>query len=297
MEQQFTWRNTCKAYLFLLPALIILFTFNIYPIIKSFLMSFYTDYDFYQNIVYQLGFDNFVYLFQDQNFRKALLNTTLYVLGVVPISIILSLSIALLVNQKIRFSSVFRTIYFLPFVTSVVAVATVWSWIFHSDYGLANYFLQLVGIQPVKWLTSPVFAMPTLILLSVWKGLGFNIVIFIAGLQTIGKEYYLAAKIDHASSWNRFRYITLPLLMPTTFFVSIVSVINAFKVFDEVYALFNGKAGPGNSTLTVVFYVYRKFYEEWEFGIASAAAFVLFIIIVLFTVLQFYIGKKLSYSK
>ncbi|WP_079710049.1 carbohydrate ABC transporter permease [Paraliobacillus ryukyuensis] len=287
-----TWKSTLKALLYLLPALLILVTFNIYPIVKSFLMSFYTDYDFFKNIINERGFSNFIELFQDPNFIQALQNTVIFVIGVVPISIILSLAIAILLNSKIKFSGLFRTIYFLPFVTSVVAVAIVWSWIFHSDYGLLNYFLGWFGVDPIDWLTDPTFAMPALIILSIWKGLGFNIIIFLAGLQSVNEQYYLAAKVDGASAWHRFKSVTLPLLSPTMFFVSIISIINAFKVFDEIFALFNGKPGPANSALTVVYYVYQKFYEEWEFGLASAAAFVLFIIVFLFTIIQLIIGRK-----
>ncbi|SER56886.1 multiple sugar transport system permease protein [Gracilibacillus ureilyticus] len=287
-----TWNSTLKAFLYLLPALLILIVFNIYPIIKSFLMSFYTEYDFYNDIVYKYGLSNFSDILNDPNFIKAVINTTVFVIGVVPISIITSLAIAVMLNSKVKGLSFFRTIYFLPFVTSVVAVAIVWSWIFHSDYGLLNYFLGWFGIDPIQWLTDPTYSMPALIILSVWKGLGFNIIIFLAGLQNINRQYYLAAQVDGASAWHRFLSVTLPLLSPTMFFISIISIINAFKVFDEIFALFNGTAGPANSTLTVVYYVYQKFYEEWEFGLASAAAFVLFIIVFLFTLIQLSLGKK-----
>ncbi|KAB8129535.1 sugar ABC transporter permease [Gracilibacillus oryzae] len=287
-----TWKSTLRAFLYLLPALLILIVFNIYPIIKSFLMSLYTDYDFYNDVVYEYGLSNFSDIFQDPNFIKAIVNTTVFVIGVVPVSIVLSLAIAIMLNSKIKALSFFRTIYFLPFVTSVVAVAIVWGWIFHSDYGLLNYFLGFFGIDPIEWLTDPTYSMPALIILSVWKGLGFNIIIFLAGLQNINKQYYLAAQVDGASAWHRFLSVTIPLLSPTMFFISIISIINAFKVFDEIFALFNGRPGPANSTLTVVYYVYQKFYEEWEFGLASAAAFVLFIIVFLFTLIQLSLGKK-----
>lgn len=292
MLEKPTWKSTMKGYLYLLPALIILFVFNIYPIFKSFLMSFYTDYDFFNDVVYEYGLGNFIQLFQDPNFMTALTNTGIFVIGVVPISIAISLGIAMMLNSKIKFSGLFRTIYFLPFVTSVVAVAIVWSWIFHSDYGLLNYFLGWFGIDPIEWLNDPNYAMPALIILSIWKGLGFNIIIFLAGLQSVDAQYYLAAKVDGASKWNQFKHVTLPLLSPTLFFVSIISVINGFKVFDEVFALFNGRPGPANSTLTVVYYIYQKFYEEWQFGLASAAAFMLFIIIFLFTIIQLLFGKR-----
>lgn len=285
-------RDTAKAFLYLFPALLIIGVFVIYPMIKSFLMSFYADYDFFNDVVYRYGLDNFVYLWNDPVFHQALKNTLIFVLGVVPISIILSLWIALMLNSITVLSKFFRTIYFIPFVTSVVAVSIVWRWIFHSNYGIMNYFLGLFGIEPIQWLTSTEWAMPALIILAIWKGLGYNIIIFLAGLQTIGDSYYNAARIDGANRWNRFIHVTLPQLAPTTFFITIISIINSFKVFDEIYALFNGQAGPSNSALTVVYYVFNKFYGEWNFGVASAAAYVLFLIIFIFTLIQFYISKK-----
>ncbi|WP_113928400.1 sugar ABC transporter permease [Bacillus sp. P14.5] len=292
MDPKPTLLATLKALLYLLPALIILGVFNIYPIIKSFLMSFYTDYDYFNDIVNEYGFDNFTYIFSDPEFWQSMKNTIIFVVGVVPLSIIISLGIAILLNSKIKFKGLFRTIYFIPFVTSVVAVSIVWRWIFHTNYGILNFFLGWFGISPIEWLTDPKWAMPALIILSIWKGIGYNIVIFLAGLQTINQQYYLAARIDGASPWNRFLAITVPLLSPTTFFISIVSIINSFKVFDEVFALFDGKPGPAYSAQTVVYYIFEKFYNEWEFGIASAAAYVLFLVIFIFTLVQLYIGKR-----
>ncbi|TYR73441.1 sugar ABC transporter permease [Rossellomorea vietnamensis] len=292
MDPKPTLLATLKALLYLLPALLILGVFNIYPIIKSFLMSFYTDYDYFKDIVNEYGLDNFTYIFSDPEFWQSMKNTIIFVLGVVPLSIIISLGIAILLNSNIKFKGLFRTIYFIPFVTSVVAVSIVWRWIFHTNYGILNFFLGWFGISPIEWLTDPTWAMPALIILSIWKGLGYNIVIFLAGLQTINQQYYLAARIDGASPWNRFLAITVPLLSPTTFFISIVSIINSFKVFDEVFALFDGKPGPAYSAQTVVYYIFEKFYNEWEFGIASAAAYVLFLVIFIFTLVQLYIGKR-----
>lgn len=287
-----TWKNTAKAFLYLLPALVIIAVFNIYPIIKSFLMSFYSDYDFFRNIVYEYGLDNYQYIFNDPNFYLALKNTFIFVLGVVPSAIIISLVIAVFLNSKLRFTGLFRTIYFIPFVTATVAVAIVWRWIFHSDYGLLNYFLSLLGVSPVKWLTNPDTALFSLIILSVWKSLGFNIIILLAGLKNIDEQYYLAARVDGASRWQRFRRVTLPLLSPTIFFLSIMGIIRAFKVFNEVYALFNKNPGPLKSALTLVYYVFEKFYAEWKFGVAAGATYILFFIIFIFTLLQLYIGKK-----
>ena len=292
MNDKPTMKKTMKAILYLIPALLIIGTFSFYPIIKSFFMSFYTDYDYFKDLVFARGLDNYKFIFQDPEFWKSLQNTLIFVIGVVPLSIIISLVIATFLNQKIKFRGLFRTIYFIPFVTSVVAVSIVWRWIFHSQYGVLNYALGFLGISPIKWLSDPDWAMPSLIILAVWKGLGYNIIIFLSGLQNIDKQYYLAAKIDGAGAWERFKNITVPLLSSTTFFISIVSVINSFKVFDEVFALFGGQPGPAGSAETIVYYIYNKFYGEWNFGVASAAAYVLLFVIFIFTLIQLYIGKK-----
>ncbi|MBE3595501.1 MAG: sugar ABC transporter permease [Hydrogenibacillus sp.] len=287
-----TLTSTLKALLYLAPALAVLITFTVYPILQSLLLSFYADYDYFRDIVYRYGLDNYRFLLQDPDFHLALRNTAIFVLGVVPASIALSLAVAFLLNSRIRLRAFFRTVYFIPTVTSIVAVAIVWRWIFHSDYGLMNYVLSLFGISPIHWLTDPKWALPSLILFSIWKSLGYNIVLFLAGLASIPETYHQAARIDQASAWSRFWHITFPLLSPTTFFVSIVSIIGAFKVFDEVYALFGGSPGPLKSALTLVYYIYLKFYREQDYAVASAAAYVLFLITFVFTLIQLYIGKK-----
>lgn len=292
MIQKATWKSTLKAYLYLAPMLILMLVFNIYPIFKSLAMSFYTDYNFFQDIVNEYGFDNFVTIFNDPNFYIAMKNTFIFVLGVVPASILISLVIALMLN-KIKFlSSFFRTIYFLPFVTSTVAISLVWNWIYHTRFGLMNYFLGWIGIDPIGWLTDPDYALLGLIIMSVWKGLGFNIILFLVGLNNIDESYYSAAKIDGAGKWNQFRHITVPLLSPTTFLVTVTGIINNFKVFDEVYAMFQGRPGPGNSALTMVYYLYEKFYTEYNYGEAAAAGVVLFAIILFVTVLQLLYNRK-----
>lgn len=286
------FKSFLKGIMYVSPALIILTIFNIYPILKSFDMSFYTHYNYYKDIVYTRGLDNFYYIFNDREFLLALKNTFIYVLCVMPISIILSLFVAILLNSNIKFRGFFRTIYFIPFVTSTVAISMVWRWMYHADHGILNYLLQLIGLNPVKWLTDAKWAMPSLIILSVWKSLGYNIVIFLAGLQNIDDRYNFAAKIDGASKWQRIKNITIPLLSPTIFFVCIMTLISSFKVFGEVFALFDKQPGPLNSCLTMVYYIYNKFYNQYQYGIASAAVLILFIIISLFNLVQFYIGKK-----
>ncbi|MFL2132035.1 MAG: carbohydrate ABC transporter permease [Ruoffia tabacinasalis] len=292
MIQKPTLKSSLKAYLYLLPALVILVIFNIYPIYKSFAMSFYTDYNFFQNIVNAYGFDNFVKIFNDPNFYLAVRNTFIFVIGVVPVSIVLSLAIALLLNQIKWLSSFFRTVYFLPFVTSTVAISLVWSWIYHTRFGLMNYFLSFLGIDPIAWLTDPKYAMLAVVIMAIWKSLGFNIILFLVGLNNIDKTYYQVAEVDGAREWQRFTNITIPLLSPTTFLITVVGTINSFKVFDEVYAMFQGRPGPAKSTLTVVYYLYEKFYTEYQYGIAAAAGVVLFVIILIITLIQMIYNRR-----
>ncbi len=178
LNEKASLKSTAKAALYLLPMLVITITFNIWPIINSFLMSLYTKYDFYTDKVSAWGFDNFVYLWNDPDFHLAVRNTLVFVVGVVPITVILSLIIALLLNQVKIISGFFRTVYFLPFVTSTVAIAMVWNWMFHSNYGLINYFMGWFGVHPINWLTDPHYALLALIIMSIWKSLGFNIILF-----------------------------------------------------------------------------------------------------------------------
>lgn len=283
--------NTIKGLLYIFPAMLILTLFKIYPIIKSFSMAFYTDFDYLSGEVYKRGFDNFQYVLTDPDFYLALKNTFFFVLGVVPLSIIISLGFAILLNSKIKLGNFFRSVYFLPFVTSTVALSIIWRWIFNKDYGLANYFILLFGGKKINWLTNPKYTIPILVLFSIWKSMGYKIIIFLAGLQNIDKKYYLAAKIDGASRLKIFTHITLPLLTPTLFFISITSIIGAFKIFDEVFVLYNTSTGPLKSGLTIVYYIFNKFYRHWQFSIASAAAVVLFIIILIFTLIQLKISK------
>ena len=292
MKQKKLAFNQWKGLLYCLPALVIVAVFTIYPLFRAFLMSFYTKYKFSTDTVLSYGISNFTYILHDSVFQKALSNTFIYVLFVVPSSVCLSLVLAVLLNSNIKLRSFFQTVYFLPYVTSVVALGIVFGWLFHSKYGLINVGLEMLGIAPVQWLNRPKTALAALILFSIWKSLAFNIIIFLAGLQTIGKQYYQAARVDSASQWRVFSRITVPLLSPIIAYAFIIELIGSFKVYAEVYSLFGGKAGPANSCITVVYYLYQQFYVNWNFGIASAAAVVLFLIILAFTVLQLRIAKR-----
>lgn len=241
MNKKANWKSTLTAFGYLLPMLAVISVFTIYPIFKSVAMSFYTDYNLFTREVKGYGLENYQYLLQDPKFLQALKNTALYVVGVVPASLIISLCIALLLNSIPRLQSFFRSVYFLPFVTSTVAISVVWSWLYHSQYGLVNYILGIFGIEAVNWLNNPQMAMPAVIVMAIWKSLGFNVLLLLVGLNNIGDHYYQAAKVDGANAWGSFWNITLPLLRPTLFLLSVIGIINAFKVFDEVYSLFSGR--------------------------------------------------------
>lgn len=292
MIEKPTLKSSLKSLLYIAPMMLIITTFNLYPIIRSFLMSFYTDFNIYTQEVNEYGISNFIEVLQDPEFILAIRNAFIFVLGVVPASIIISLGIAVLLNKIKVLSGFFRSIYFLPFVTSTVAISIVWSWIYHSRFGLMNYALGLIGIEPIEFLTDPKYSMLALVIMAIWKGLGFNIILFLVGLNNIDENYYSAAKIDGARGWERFTNITIPLLGPTMFLVSVMGVINSFKVFDEVFALFQSRPGPAGSALTVVYYIFQKFYQESQYGIAAAAGIVLFLIILVFTLIQMAFNKK-----
>lgn len=285
-------RQSWSGYLYILPALVIVGVFTIYPLIRVFLMSTYEGYDFSSGTVKGYGPENFRYLLQDEVFHQALAHTFIYVLIVTPVTVGLSLLLAVALNSNIRSRGLFQTVYFLPYVTSIVAMGIVWSWIFHSTYGIVNYMLGLFGIAPVQWLNDPAMAMPTLILFSIWKGLAFNIVIFLAGLQNIDPQYYQAGRIDSAPKRRVFFRITVPLLSPMIVYAVVMEMIGSFKVYTEIYALFGGHAGPANSAVTMVYYIYDQFYGNWNFGVASAAAVVLFAVILAFTLLQLRVSKR-----
>lgn len=284
--------NQPVAWLYLAPALIILVVFRFYPIIKSFLMGFYTDFDYLNDVVYAVGLDNFKALLKDQDFALALKNTSSLVLFATPLSVSISLFFALLLNRIPHLRRFFQGIYFLPFVTSSVAISIVWAWLLNKDFGLVNSFLRFFGIAKVSWLTNPRLTLPILVTLSVWKGLGYRIIIWLAALQGIDRRFYAAAQIDGAGVWQRFRHITLPLLKPTLIFLTTTTMIGTFKTFDEIYVLYGNRPGPLKSGLTIVYYIFTKFYRHWEFAYAAAAAFLLFLIILFFSLIQFLLARQ-----
>ena len=236
------------------------------------------------------GLENYQNLLKDPTFRKALMNTVYYVGVMVPVSTVLSLGLALLLNQKLRAITWYRTAYFLPVVSSTVAVALVWSWIYSKDFGLLNYVLRTLGLNPIAWLSSTRWAMPAVIIMGVWGILGEGMIIFLAGLQSISQSYYEAAEVDGASGWQKLWRITLPLITPSLFFFFIITMINAFQAFEQIYIMTRG--GPVNSTTTIVYYIYRNAFRNFKMGYASSQAIVLFLIIMVLTLISWRSQEK-----
>jgi multiple sugar transport system permease protein len=276
------------AWLFLMPALGLISLFFFLPVAASFLLSF-TDFDIYAiadlSNVRLVWLRNYTRLIESPIFWIALKNTFYFVLVGGPLTIAVSLGAALLVNARlVRFKGLFRTLYFAPFITTLVAVAIVWRYLYHRQYGLINYALGAVGIDPVDWLGDPHWAMPAIILLAVWKNFGYNMLIFIAGLQAVPQELYEAAYLDGAGPWRRFRHVTLPMLGPTLLFVGLITMIGFFQLFAEPYVMTQG--GPLQSTTSMVLLMYEEGFRWWRMGYAAAVAFVLFLVILAFMLVQ-----------
>ena len=275
--------NQPKAWLFLLPSLGVILLFNIYPLIRSFWMS------FQKGSLLKLqytGLSNYQKVLADPVFHKALMNTALYAFEVVPVALCISVVIAWIIFEKVKHKSVFETIFFMPYVTSTIAIGIVFRYFFNGSYGLINFLLGLVGIPAVNWLDNVNMSMPTLIIFGIWTGLAFNIIILLAGLRNIDPEHFKIAKMFGATEKEIFWRITFPQLVPTIAFLSTVNLIGAFKVYTQVYALFGGTAGVANSATTAVYYIYDKFHVAGRPGIAMAATVILFVIILIATFFQ-----------
>jgi len=278
-----------EPYLYLLPTIVGLLLFSAGAVAASFFLSF-TEWDIITPPRW-IWFDNYLGLWQSEFFWEVVRHTLLFVLLAVPASVIASLALALLVNTTLRGVTFFRTVYFLPVVSSMIAVALVWSWMFNPRYGLLNTLLHsLFGIQGPAWLDDTTWALPAMVIVTVWKGLGYSMVIFLAGLQNIPGDLYHAATLDGAGAWRRFRHITLPLLSPTTFFVLVVTLINAFQVFEQTYVLTKG--GPANSTVTLSYYVYQNAFQFFHMGQAAAVSYVLFALLFGVTLIQFRLQRR-----
>lgn len=282
------------AYFFLAPAMISIFVFFFIPVIAAFIISF-TDFDIYSLSNYKnlrfIGLRNYSDLLSSELFWTSLKNTFNFVIVASPLSIAVSLIAAIILNSNVvKLKAIFRLAYFIPVVTTLVAVAIVWRFIYHPRFGILNYLLTLAGINAIDWLGDPFWAMPSIIIMSVWKNFGYNMIIFIAGLQNIPEHLYEAAILEGANSWQRFKNITIPMLAPTTIFISIITMIANFQLFAEPYVMTQG--GPLNKTLSVVQYMYQEGFRWWNMGYSAAIAFVLFIVIFAGTMIQLRVQKQ-----
>lgn len=281
--------QTSAAWIFVFPALLGMLIFIIIPIFFSFGLSF-AKWDLLNPIQF-VGLDNYKEIFTEPLFGKILLNTIVFALATSFFGVIIPLILAAIMNSKIRGADFFKTAYFLPFITPMIVIGIVWEWIFDPNIGLLNKVLQV----HINWLYDPHWAMPALIIVSVWKLIGYNMIIFLSGFSGISNSMFEAAKIDGANPVETFFYVTIPLLSPTIFFVVIITAVSSFQVFDLIYLMTQG--GPLDSTNVLVYAIYKNAFEYFNAGKASAIAYVLFVIILVLTLLQWNMRKKLVYNE
>ena len=291
--EQFKLKSEWLVYF--LPFFIGVLIFTLYPIVNVFLTSFKVDFNYITKEFSGWGLDNYKYVLSDKYFHQALKNTFGYVFVVIPISTCLAILIATLLNQKIKLSGLFQTAYFVPMVTSTIAVGFSWRFMFSHNYGIINYLLGFLNIAPINWLGDPANNFYALCIYGIWAILPFTIILLLSGLQNIDPMYYTAAKVDGAGPIRIFFRVTIPLLLPTIFMVIMVNTISCFKVFNELFPLFQG-AGVANNLYTVVYYIYYQFrvLVPAQYGYATAAALILFVIIFIATMFQRFVEKKIN---
>jgi multiple sugar transport system permease protein/alpha-1,4-digalacturonate transport system permease protein len=285
------WHDTAVGWSFLLPNFIGFAVLTLTPVLVLFYLAF-TDWNVF-GVARWTGIANFKRLIHDQSFWTALENTLYYTALHIPLTLGAALGLAVLLNRKLRGVAFFRTVAFFPYITSIVAAAQVWNMLFSPQYGPIDAVLRLAGLShPPGWTVSTTWSMPAVILVGTWREMGYYMLIFLAGLQTIPAQLYEAARVDGANAWQRFRAVTVPSLRPTTFFVTVMLTIGSFKVFDLILLLTNG--GPGQSTLVLSQYIYQTGFQENQFGYASAISVVLFVLCFLVTIVQFGVNKRRS---
>jgi multiple sugar transport system permease protein len=284
-------KDKVEPYVYLLPFMLFLIVFTIYPVINVFILSFKENYSYLRGTFDGWSLENYKEVLTDDKFKQSMINTFLYVLFVVPVSTAIATFIAHLLNQKIKGIAFFQTAFFMPMVTSITAVGLIWRFMYNKKYGIFNYFLSLLGVEPIGWLTDSAWSLVALVIFGIWNILPFTIILLLAGMQNIDEMYYTAAKVDGAKPVKIFFRITVPLLSPTIFLVSIMNTISSFKVFSELFPLFNGKPGPYFNLYTVVYYIRYAMMEKRKYGYAAAAAVILFICIMIFTFIELLIKK------
>jgi multiple sugar transport system permease protein len=275
--------------MFILPAVIPLGVFWVWPMIKAIFMSF-TDWDYMSSTYNMVAFDNYKALFSDNAFYSALKNTFVFTIGTLVPTIVGGLAIALVLKKNIKGSALYKAVIFSPWITPTVAISIVWSWIFEPKYGFANYILQILNLPKSQWLQSSDTAMIGVIIVTVWKGLGWAMVFYLTALEKVPKHLYEAAAIDGANNWNKFVSITLPLISPTTFFLSIITTINSLQAYDQIQVLTQG--GPAGSTRTILYMYYQTAFENFNMGQATAMATVILVMIGVLSGIQFIASKK-----
>jgi multiple sugar transport system permease protein len=276
----------------LAPVLALFAYARVVPIVWSFVLSFY-KWNLISPLKPYIGLTNYELLLSDENFILALENTAIYSIATVVFSTALALPLAVFLARKGRLAAIYQTIYFLPVITPMVPMAIAWKWIYDYNYGLLNYALSLVGIKPVAWLTDPKIALWALIIMSIWKVIGYNLILFLVGIRNIPEMYVEAASLDGASAWQRFRYITLPLLKPILLYVLVTATINAFNVFTQVYVMTLGsQAAPGQAVRVLVFDIWQNGFQYLKMGYASAEAVALTFIVLGFTLIQFRLARS-----
>lgn len=278
------------GYLFILPPVLGLLIFTLFPVVYSFYGSL-TDWDGLGSMNF-VGFDNFKDVFSDELFYKAAFNTVFYMIGI-PIGIVLALLLALGLNRKIPGTTTFRVIYYIPVISSLAAISILWNWAYNGDYGLVNQFLDLFGIDGPNWLMNKHSIKPAIILMTVWKGLGYTMLLYLAALQSVPKTYYEAAELDGASGFKAFRHITWPMVKPVTFFIVVTNIIGGSQIFTEINIM-TPKGGTEFSSASVVFYIWDKAFGNLQMGYASAMAVVLGLFIFVVTLIQFRMNEKSS---
>ena len=262
--------------------------FTIYPVFASFFYSL-NRWNLHNPMQF-IGLGNYTTLLNDPIFRKVLGNTFYYTAGIIPFQTALGLLIALGLNQKLRFTTFYRSVYFVPVVTSSIAVSMVWQWLYQPEWGVFNSLLKQIGIQGPNWLFSTSWAMPSVILLSIWKNVGYSVVLYLAALQGVPESLFESAMIDGANAWHRFWRITLPMISPTTFFIIVLSVIGSFQSFDQIYVLTQG--GPARATSVIAYYLYENGFKFFNMGYAAAIAYVLFGLLLFATLLQWFYRRR-----
>jgi multiple sugar transport system permease protein len=284
------WRER-SAYAFLAPGLILFSIFTLFALGFAFYLTFH-EWNILEPDKPFIGLENYRDLIGDQDFRQSVINTFYFTGASVPLGMAIGLGVALLLNQPLWGRTVLRTLFFLPVVTPFVVVAIVWKWLYNGDFGPINYYLLKTHLidDPLLWLSDRNLAMPAVVLMSVWTSVGFSMVVYLAALQGIPAELYESARIDGAGAWARFRYVTLPMLAPSTLFLMVIGIIGSFQVFTQIYIMTSG--GPVNRTSTMVYYIYESAFKFYEMGYASTLAYALFLLLLVFTVIQLRLYRR-----